>query len=384
MNWAKVAFCWIPSKKIRHYLRTCVESLDVKSEWKTWKRLLKITPDEKTILVVEANTTHGEVVPGYVKYCLDLGYKVDVVITPEVARERPFLRFEHENLRIFILSHWGLKLLFAMPKVYNYKKILITSSAYYFLGDGNKWPAVVDVFGLKQHENKLIVVEHDLLDIKKLNEEDLLKDNKILTLSEFDKGIMVNPHYFGEVKVTAKNELTNFIVVGGIQAQRKNHKMLLEAVKELAEKKIENFKITIVGKGNLDDIPYNIRKFFEIKGRLDFPKMYDEMEKADFFLTLLDAENEMHRRYISSGTTGSKQLILGFGKPAIINSEFGKFYGFDDESAIIQKSNNLSNAMTKAINLNAKDYDSMQNNLLILKEDIYKKSLDNMRRIINE
>ena len=54
---------------------------------------------------------------------------------------------------------------------------------------------------------------------------------------------------------------------------------------------IENFKVTVIGKGKINDIPEKIRKYFDIKGRLPFNKMYQEIEKADFILDYTSSNN---------------------------------------------------------------------------------------------
>ena len=200
MDYLKLAVSWIPSKKARHYLRTCLSNVDLKQELLSLGHFVKEGIRPNSVLVMEANTTHGEVVPGYVKYLCDMGYNVDVVLTPRVAAERPFERFKDEKLRFFVFSHFLLKLFFKLPQLRHYHKIIMTSSAYYFLGDGKNWPAVADVFGLQKFDKRLLVVEHDLLDVEKFNEEPLLQENRLITLSDFGRGMMVNPHYFGEFK----------------------------------------------------------------------------------------------------------------------------------------------------------------------------------------
>ena len=37
----------------------------------------------------------------------------------------------------------------------------------------------------------------------------------------------------------------------------------------------KKFKITIIGKGEIKDVPYWMKDYFVVKGRLSFRKMYD-------------------------------------------------------------------------------------------------------------
>ena len=112
--------------------------------------------------------------------------------------------------------------------------------------------------------------------------------------------------------------------------------------------------------------------------------MYKEMEKADFFLPLLDPSNEWHRRYLNETTTGSRQLILGFLKPCLINEEFANAYDFNQNNSIIYQQNNLLNAMKAAININSEEYEKLQKNLNLLAQNIYKESLQNLKDSIEK
>lgn len=49
--------------------------------------------------------------------------------------------------------------------------------------------------------------------------------------------VVVNPHYFGEVKLTPKNsDIVNFVTVGAIQGKKKNNDLIINSVKELHER----------------------------------------------------------------------------------------------------------------------------------------------------
>ena len=151
--------------------------------------------------------------------------------------------------------------------------------------------------------------KEDLITLRKLNYKNA-------------NSVVINPHYFGEgVKVTDKNEdVTNFITIGALRAKRKNSGMLVEAAEKLHNKGITNFRITVVGKGKLKDLPKHLRKYFDIKGRLQYGKMYSEIEKSDYLLTAYDSQNPAHQRYVTTGTSGNFQLVFGFLKPCVIDT----------------------------------------------------------------
>ncbi|MDE4978526.1 glycosyltransferase family 4 protein, partial [Francisella tularensis subsp. holarctica] len=74
----------------------------------------------------------------------------------------------------------------------------------------------------------------------------------------------------GKIKLNDKNQFTKFITIGALSENRKSTKLLINAAKELLVKGVTNFKITVIGKVNIQDLPSQLQGFFDIKGRLDF------------------------------------------------------------------------------------------------------------------
>lgn len=379
----KLLCFWIPGKARRRKIKENLMNFRFVQDITGLLRLSFKRLKKPTVLVVESNDTHGEVVVGYAKYFRDLGYDVDVLLNQAVAEERPFCRVEDGGLKIYCLSNVGMRILGKLGLLNKYDRIMITSSVCYFYPIGNENRSARKLLG-SVPEEKLFVVEHDISDIDVYDERKLLAGKRLVTLVSFPKTktMAINPHYFGDVNKTAKNEVANFVVVGGIEAKRKNHKLLTEAVKGLASLYAGKFRITVVGKGKLEDIPEDIRGYVEIKGRLNFPDMYTEMEKADFYLPLLDPENEAHKRYITTGATGSFQLMLGFAKLGIIHKEFANFYGLSNNNAVIYEGNSLKDAMAAAITMDGKEYLRRQKNLDMMADEIYNASLSVLKEII--
>ena len=243
-----------------------------------------------------------------------------------------------------------------------------------------RWKADLPYFHPDVDKKKLFFVEHEAsfaINKGTWNE-------KLITLRELNyqnaKSVVINPHYFGDIKTNQKNKTTNFITIGTIKPRKKDCGMIINAVKELHKKGINNFKITVVGKGKLKHLPKEIRKYFEIKGRLPFNKMYDELEKADFMLTAYDDKNFEHQRYITTGTSGNFQLIYGFLKPCILVESFAPINRFNNQNSILYKEpKDYSNALEKAIEMSAKKYTEMQDKLRFTVQEIYDDSLNNLK-----
>ena len=243
---------------------------------------------------------------------------------------------------------------------------------------------MTEIFNEKVDKSKILFVAHEA----KHGVDNNSWREKNITLRELDykgaKSVVVNPHYFGQVNITPKNEVTNFVMVGAIKSYKKNDNTIIEAVLDLDRKGITNFKVTVIGKGHIKNITTNIRKYFDFKGRLPFDKMYNEIEKSDFMLTAYDDNKPEHVRYNTTGTSGNFQLVYGFLKPCVLIESFAPINRFNDENSILYKTNNeYSNAMEKAINMSKENYKAMQESLKSTVVGVYNDSLDNLRGVIN-
>ena len=338
---------------------------------------------DNTFIVWEAcSLSHSEVVPGFVKYLADLGYHVSVLVDPDRLKEGLFERFNLPNVTLNKIKTKDSRKFFKKANLSKIKGIMVTTVGK--IHDGIGYDDCIETFNSTLDKNKLLLVEHDIKAAVDAN----LWDEKIITLREMDykntKTVAINPHYFGDVKITPKNEdVVNFLTVGIIRPRKKNNGTIINAVLELHNKGITNFKVTVVGKGKIKDIPKEIQKYFIMKGRLPFNKMYEEIENADYLITSYDADNERHMRYITTGTSGNFQLIYGFLKPCLIHKKYAPLNFFNEENAIIyNEAKDYAQAMEKGINLSQDEYSKIQSNLKQTVNTIYQNSLENLKKII--
>ena len=334
---------------------------------------------KNSIVLIETNNCHGEVISGYIQYFQKIGMHIDVFITLDVKAEKPFCRLDIKKLNVFCLNHKTLTWILKLKKIMQYKHLFVMSSAYYAGIKNGSYTSVFDEFpGLKNHPS-LYVVEHDLIDIPRFKEEELLKKNHLITLGHFDKGVFMSPILFGDIQKSPKNEITTFITIGAIKSFRKNHQVLIQAIEQLASENLR-FKVIVVGSGTLDNLPKSIHPYIQIMGRLDFPKMFDCMEKSNFFLPLLDADNPEHNRYITTGVTGSAQLIYAFSKVPVLHPKFAPFYQFNENNAIL--TTNLTDGMKQAIQMSTEEYKQKQSALTDLAKKLENESLHNLKEIL--
>lgn len=331
---------------------------------------------DNSVLLLEPNSYHHECMPGYAKYFLELGYNVDVLVLEEGVDS--FSVFDKTD-KLKIYSYKNNKELFD-------NKLIIQSIFkkynYVFLNTID-WGAnkLLNTFNILNLPNA-IVVDHSTDTLKDIKFQNLLKQKRVVNLGDFGVGVYANPHYFGKIPRVNKNEITNFVVVGNLKSKCRNYNQLFEAVEKLAEKSL-NFRITVFGRYSDLEIPEKIAKYLDFKGRLTYEQMYREIQNSDFILMLLDPTYEEHLRYKTSRVTGNAQLSYGFKKPPIINREFSDFYHFNSENSIIEENGDLLTAMEKAINCSQEEYGKMQDNLEAVSNDIFKKSLNNLRAITN-
>lgn len=350
------------------------------------KKIKKPIIKNNSFIVWEpCSVSHSEVVPGYVKYLLDLGYHVSILVHPDRYKEGLFSRFniENENVSYNKLNKKEIKEFFKNDDLKNVKGVMVTTIGK--LCDCVHYSKAYETFNNRVDRKKLLFVEHEasFASDKGMWKKDLITLRKLNYNNE--TSVVVNPHYFGKIKVNPKNEITNFVTVGTIRVNKKNASMIVDSVSDLVQKGYDNFKITVIGKGNLKHIPKNIRRYFDIKGRLPFKKMYDEIEKADFFLMPYNEFNPEHIRYNTSGTSGNFQLIYGFKKPCILVRSFASINGFDDTNSILyDKDDDFSLAMEKAINLSKDEYLLIQKELSVLADKIYLDSKENLKNLIEK
>ncbi len=103
---------------------------------------------------------------------------------------------------------------------------------------------------------------------------------------------------------------------------------------------------------------------------------------ADYILPLLDPTIEANRDYLQFLTTGTKQLILGFRKPCIINEEFAEALGFNSANSLIYSQNFIYEQMKNAIFMDEEEYSHMTEKIKELANTLEQISLNNLKEAL--
>ena len=235
-------------KKGRAFLRDFLSDYDrnARRSMRAWRRHAVAG---RTILILEPNYCHGEVLPGFCRHLLDMGYRVDVLMHHSLARQSPLCCFKEGDIHIFTAMCTSWKRLAKARVLTRYEAILVSTSAFY---DIPGWASFLHMTGLDKFAN-LLAVEHELKDIPRFGEEELDRQGRLLTLGSFPRGMMVNPHFFGEIPPAPRNREPVFITVGSLSAQRKNHELLVEALETVYHEGHRDFSVIIVGEGELGE-----------------------------------------------------------------------------------------------------------------------------------
>lgn len=374
-----VAGLFVPTRRLRRRFRRAVLHFHVR-DLVELRRFAREGVRPRSVLLVESNVEHGEVTAGYLEYFRELGLSVDLLVNPAVLKENPFCRLDLSGVRVFASDYMLMRRFFASRKFHGYEHVVLMSSAIYSRRENGTYTSALEYYPELRKHRSLFVVEHDLDDVERFGERDLLAEGRLLTLGRFDRGVFAVPILFGSVAVTPRvGDVTTFVCVGGIERERKNHAELVAAIRAVAARRTD-FKVVVVGKGELESLPEDVRPYVEVTGRLDFPAMFKRMEEADFYLPLLDAASPAHDRYVTTGVTGSAQLVYAFGKVPVVHPKFAPFYGFGEGNAVVAES--LADGMLAAVAMERGDYHRRQTALVALAGRLKEESARNIREML--
>ena len=329
-----------------------------------------------SILMIETNNYHGDTMPGMARYFVDLGYYVDILLSPKEFDINPFSRYKYKKIRIFRSDLSQTKTILENKIVEKYDYIYFNSDRVNFSRD----------YSYRYFKSKYLTNEKCLYMLHHPEDFRTLEGKKCFTLWEFEnfKGVdAIFPAYFGEFQIKNSRLQTKFVVIGNIDRSRKDFTLLLTGVTSLLKQKINDFHISVIARKGDIEIPKALVQHISFKGSLSYPEMYKEIDDADYILPLLNSDIEDHLRYVTQGISGTIILSYAFRRPCVIENTFAKFYQMNERNSIIYKDSNcFEEALKKAIHTNFETYTDMQSNLSETYFSLYKKSIINLSKQI--
>lgn len=377
--------------KIRNYLKwkakfiASIDLIEILLSIQSMYKLLKIVYKPKSVLMIEPNAFHGEILPGFCYYFSELGYSITLIVRRENYNSGVFSRFSRKEMpKVFCMSNFIMKCIIKKIRpcfdvVFVTSATLAQKSGYYgFFNNylGYNPSGREGVFYIEHSYKRLVdyIVANNVGITKILQ----LRYNKF----QKENISMINPNYFGHINIKGRGRENIFITVGEITNRNRNFFMLSEAVNRLKQKGYRDFKIYVIGRSVLKKQFTGAPSEIIVLGRLCFKELYMRMEEADFFLPLLDPAIDGHRRYLKWETTGSRQLILGFYKIPLIQNDFAIANEFSAANSIVYECDGLCNAMEKAINLSKEEFTILQENLRKLTQSIRDDSIKNLKSVL--
>lgn len=106
--------------------------------------------------------------------------------------------------------------------------------------------------------------------------------------------------------------------------------------------------------------------------------------KSDFIILNLYPNRTEDIIYKIYRATGNAQISYGFCKPSLVENSFSSIYKFSNNNSIIYNNNNIHLAMMEAAKMTNKKYINLCKNLNLLRKNIYKISLKNLKNILNK
>ncbi len=93
---------------------------------------------EKSILMVEPNPYHFELMPGFYDYFKKLGFHIDIIAQPIINKDSPFINITNPP-KIFLLSPKFQKKALALSKTKDYEFIFLNTSVLWSDGVRDSW-----------------------------------------------------------------------------------------------------------------------------------------------------------------------------------------------------------------------------------------------------
>lgn len=246
---------------------------------------------------------------------------------------------------------------------------------------GGYWGAALDYLGtVPKGRAGHIVIEHAA---KTLAERcDTITSTNLFALRDLTLGArhmpMLAPVDFGQVSPAPLADPVQFVVIGKLDAAKRDAAGLFAAVRTARVEHSRPFVIHLIGGTTLEEIPEDIRDAFCAHGRIAFQAMYDVIDKAHFLLMMLDSQTDTHRMFLFKNTTGTRQLSLGFCKPVVVDSEFATSYEWDEAKAVVYEPGELAQGLLAALGVSQGNYANMQSALGEMKAEIEVRSLRNL------
>ena len=349
------------------------------------------------VLLVEYSPSHGEVLCALVRYMLELGYRVDVLLHTQLFLDNALKLGFDDRVRAFATSPVHIEILLGSAQVEAYEFAFFNTLVIYQIP-----PLSLPHFiPCRQPKNGFCAIDHNAT----LQYKRILPTQRIFSLlpNTFYPHFL-NAHFFG-THSHAKNledsthpthdecnahpkssenphpthdEPTRFLIAGRLS---KDLSPLLKLFGRLAHTHTA-FSLTIVGSydKSLYDT-HNLGDRLRFTGYVSYDTLYAHARQSHFILPLLDASNPHHDRYLYD-FSGSLGLSYGFGIIPIIHSKFASHFLLTQENALIYDDDSLFESLRQALDMPKSRIQGKSQALRTLASRLHAQSLEHIAQAL--
>jgi hypothetical protein len=349
--------------------------------------------DKKKICAFEASLGHDIICPSINEYFEKLGYEVDFLLSEENNTHRWsfFGLTKSSNYRIITGEFPFLSALLLTKTIRQYDFVVFSTNIKFY---GNFYRGSVIKFFMEILRNIpkpkytfLQIAPHfpkNTIELDIFNKTHKIDGITTFSSSGYNGSLIFSTHSLGNAEITQKSQKTKFITTGNF-SDRKNHKMLYEAIAKLVNEGITDFEVYVNSMPHGAFYPDESLMPYIKKSDPKPMKLFYDWQECDFALALLDSSHQWSRDYFGQGTfSGGAMLALDFAKPYILENYFSKSFGFDDKMALLYERQDLYKAMKIAINMTVEEYSKYQQAMKTEADKRYNETLYNLSNEINK
>ena len=344
--------------------------------------------------LIEYNSYHGETLPTLVHILNRLNISVDVYCSQKVIRNNPFIYAAGLSYSQRDCDGLFFKLWVARRQFRDYDFLLLNSLEPKEILQKAAEVSIPIVAVI--HNGNLINTDLDFARFFAVSNRKPLVLAKHISdfVSKAVATQWISPVFFGQVKARKVHDQTNvlFCVQGNLDFDRRNYVSLLDAIEQLASDGVRSFRVMIVGRSEARHYlifreqvrDRKLDSFFEFSnGELTYQDYYGSMTTASFLLPLVDRTSTAYRAYFLDKITSSVQLAIGLGIVPVIHMELARLYEIEEQS-VAYRDGGLTDALKRALNINAEALEPMRNGLVSKKETLLNESIANMRDTLQD
>ena len=359
------------------------------------------------MLIFEPHPYHYDELTS-ISYCFDLlGYEISILTQKNCKYSDVFCCcYFADKIKFMHYEPTDMVRILKSKRLLEYEFVFFTSLDYFH---DEKKERLLDFLGFIPNAKRGILGIYHNMNLVTDDDIELIKAGRIFGLSPCEyKGYKIkefSPSYFGYMAPQKRDNKKTYkaVMVGG-----SNHRRMAE-YSYMKLKKCERKCLCLenIGRTNATLEIYNrigcmlidsIEKvtcknerfhqasligWIRVKrhGFVDFAKLYSLINDSDFILIAMDPNIASYREFLNGKTSGAKLLSLGFHKPCIIQEEFAKAFGFNEENSLIFRGS-LEEAFRRICNMSQDEYKKMCKNIEILSKDIFELSFSNLRTAV--